>query len=161
MPSPCDLIKLWLIAEGLGVDPATSVADWPVYTDVMPDNDTTGSTIQDDVITVYDTQGMLDGRYMHSSLKKTVQHPGVMIRIRGNRVAVGGVSPKLRAYNKAKAIFDALDGLLRYSVTVSSVQYIIHDFKKTSDLIPLGIEGDSQRRYRYSMNGVISWGKNI
>lgn len=156
--SSAEVVKKWLIANGHGVDPATSLADWPVYTDFMPDNDTAGSTIQDDVIAVFDTLGNLDGRYMKVATKKTVDHPGIMIRVRGNRMTIGGVPPKTLAYTKAKAIYDALDNLLNYTVVISGNSYTIQNLAKTSDLIPLGIEGDSQRRYRYTMNAVVSWG---
>lgn len=69
--SPADIIRYLLIHAGGGVLPPSTNA-WPIYAWQEPD-------LPDNVVTLYDTSGKMDGR-IHDGEHQ--QHEGVQIRVR-------------------------------------------------------------------------------
>ena len=58
--SPAEILKEWLIAQGLVSFP-NLLSDWPCYASSLPDDDT---YVVDNVVAVYDVVPEKDGRHM-------------------------------------------------------------------------------------------------
>lgn len=127
----------YLLDSSLG----TSAGEWPVTIGFMPDT-------PNNIITVYDTAGEPDGRVMKTG--ERIEHPGVQILVRG------GNYPTTLA--KIISIARSLDRQIRTLIAVDSESlYILHNVKRTSLVIPLGMEKeDDKRRHLFSVNAVIT-----
>lgn len=127
--SQAKIVQEILIAYSLGSRPQGADA-WPVYATKEPDT-------PDDVITVYNTTGVVgantqvDGEYW--------EEHGVQIRVRCALDEVG--------YLKAKQIANLLDvDILREPVAIDGSNYCIHCINRTSDVLSLGTMVGSNRR---------------
>jgi len=119
LPSPADLVARALNDLKVGTDPSEN-GKWPVYVTEEPDK-------PDDVITIIDTQGTLEGRLQISGV--IVEKLGIQIRIRSV-----SSTPK-----KPQEIRDALDQQIRNTaVIVSGTTYTIVSVSRTSNIIPIG-----------------------
>jgi len=130
-----------LVATGLVNLPNTN-RPWPVYLNFAPDQ-------PDDIVTVYDVEGIDDGREMRGG--QVIKHPGVQLRIRSRLYPTGS--------NKGFRLRDALDAILNASVTVETKNYKVSSVQRTSDVLALGLEENGSRQL-FTINGLITYGES-
>lgn len=109
--------------------------DWPGFVSFMPDKVI-------DLVAVYDTQGLLDGRYMTDGVY--VEHPGVQIRVRSKTYLTG--------WRKAKELQNALAAIEQEQVTIDDEIYTIHNATVTAPIAVMGQDPDTDRRENFSIN---------
>lgn len=127
--SPADIIATLLPALGVGSAPSeSSEVQWSVYASRMP-------TGPGDCIGVFDTSGRNNGREMVAG--EVQQHEGFMVRVRSESHDTG--------WAKADEVRAALDGVYQRSVSVGGTHYVVHSVTRTSQVIALGTEKESQR----------------
>jgi len=138
--SPADVVRYLLIAMNLGSDPATSTVSWPVYATSEP-------SAPDDVITVYDTQGMVFGRNMLDG--ESVEHFGIQIRLRSQDHATG--------WKKMKGIARQLEEeIYQESITIQGSVYCVRSIKRTSSVLVLGKDTPGSKRSIFTLNALCS-----
>lgn len=135
--SPAQVVQYYLAAQGVAVV-APAAGPWKVYRDNEPD-------MPDQVITIYDTSPVLEGRDMRSN--EVIEHPGIAVRVR----AVTSDPAK----TKAREVKAKLTALKRTQVTVAGVVYLVKAFTLTTGVIPLG-EQDKNNRVLYTLNGTLT-----
>ncbi len=141
--SQADIIAQLLIDFSVGTDPTLS-GTWPIYVSEEPDT-------PDNVITIYDTVGLVHGR---SQIEGEIQeHEGIQIRIRGATHDLG--------FRKANDILTAVDiTAVRDTVGVASVlgtgttNYFVNSITRTSGILSLGDSPTSRRRI-FTINAVV------
>lgn len=140
--SGAEILRADLIVGGIGVlfSKATGPASWPIYTTHMPDN-------PDNALCVYDTGGRREGRVMRTG--ESVGKPGWQISARAEVFRVGMA--------KANVIAAYLDSILRNTVSVDGVSYLIQAVKQTSMVLSIGQEPDGKRRNLFTLNGTITF----
>lgn len=92
--SPAEILMQYLVDEEIVTDPEEEL-DWPCFVNVLPDS-------PDNAVCAYDTEAMPDGRLQNTG--ETIEHPGVMFRVRSSTFPV--------AFEKAKELageFDVID----------------------------------------------------
>lgn len=140
--SPADVLRHLLVTKGVGSIPVPvpSNSDWPIYAHNEPDG-------PDNSITIFDVQGIKHGRTMIDG--EIQEHHGIQVRIRSSVSDVG--------YTKARNIAIVLDEqVYQDAVTISSYNYCVHSFNRTSDVIPLGKEATTpSKRSICVINGLI------
>ena len=136
---PSIIIRDLLIANSLGSSRSSDDPEpWPIGVSHEPDS----KQEQDDIVTLYDTGGANDGRIMKTG--ERVQHETVQVRIRSKKYLTG--------YAQIKIISDFFDQLLRESIIVDSVNYLIQNISRSSPILPLGTEKGSKRRQLFTLN---------
>jgi len=136
--SPADVVRWLLIALSQGTDPE-AVGSWPIHASSEPDS-------PDDLITVYDTSGVQQGRVQRTG--ETVEHRGIMVQVRGTDHAT--------AWAKMDAVKVALDESVRNTlVTVDDNQYIVYAITKQSGPLSLGTEPNTNR-FLFTLNAVVA-----
>jgi hypothetical protein len=134
------IIQNLLIAEGLGVAASASIStDWRTFRNSMPADG-------DQVITVFDTGGILDGRAMRGGAY--TEHFGIMVQVRARDEGVGG--------KKIQDIEDFLcENATNVAITigtgVGAKNYKIHAVQRTSPMVNLGQE-EKNKRFMFSAN---------
>lgn len=137
------VVAQYLIATGVVSKPGNNQA-WPCYVNRQP-------TTPNDLVTVYDTAGKMDGRMMRSG--KVSEFPGILVRLR----AVSYDSGELMGMR----IIQKLDAALAAVVIVTGgKQYKLDSIQRTTNLIPLGPEEGGSREI-FTTNGLASYGENI
>lgn len=139
--SPAEVIATTLLAMGLGSSPTSNpVQAWPIFATNEPSG-------PDNCITVYDTEGIKDGRTM---IDGEVQlHHGFQIRVRSLDHSTG--------YQKANAIAIAIDEQVnQMDVTISPNVYIVWAISRKGDVIPLGTEGGKSKRSLFTINAIVA-----
>lgn len=127
--SQAKIVQELLIANSLGSSPADA-DPWPVYATKEPDT-------PDDVITVYNTVGIVGGN--HQPDGEYWEENGIQVRVRCALDEVG--------YLKAKQIVNVLDTvILREPITVGGSTYCVHCINRSSDVLSLGTMVGSNRR---------------
>lgn len=137
--APSLIIEALLISNNLGSDASVNpLEEWPIYISHEPDD----TKAQDEVITIYDTQGSSDGRSMQTGDR--FQHEGLQIRVRSKKYN--------NAYARIKLISDFFDQLLREPIIVDSVNYLIQNISIASPILALGTEKGTKRRQLFTLN---------
>ena len=137
--SQADILSRVLITLTLGTDPEDGSA-WPVNVNSEPSK-------PDNCITVYDTEGRIDGR--HQPTGNVQSHPGVQIRVRGK--------DQTTARTRIAAIAEALDQqVYRESVTIDAIIYCLQSVSRTSDPLWIGKEAPPAQRALFTLNAVIT-----
>lgn len=133
--SQADIIQGLLVGLALGTEPSAN-GSWPVYTKSQPDT-------PDNVITTYNTVGVIDGR---SNIDGEVfEHYGFMVRVRANRGDV--------AYVKASAIAEALaKQCLNSTVSLDGNTYVVCAACRKGGINDLGKEYPSGERNVFTIN---------
>ena len=132
---PADVIRYLMIGLGLGTLP-TSNGNWPISVAKELDN-------PDNAITVYDTTGSDDGRSMIDG--ELFGHSGIQIRLRSRTYTAG--------YAKMDAIQTELaQNVSQRTVSVGSNLYTVWSCSRIGDIIPLGTDEGSSKRYLFTMN---------
>jgi len=136
--SQADVVRWLLIAQSIGTDPSLSTA-WPIYVANEPDT-------PDNLITVYDTAGIFEGRIQRTGEK--VERRGIMIQVRGTSHPV--------TWAKMNALKLALDESVNKTlVDIGINQYIVYSISRQSGPISLGRE-PSTNRFLFSINSVVT-----
>lgn len=131
--SPADVIRQLLIDHGFGSDDDTG--SWPIKTASEPTN-------PDDVITLYDTEGINQARTMADGAR--IIHHGFQVRVRGTDYDSG--------YEKANEIALGLDAAYKNTVHVGSNTYYVHAIKRRGDVLSLGTETEASARVLFTIN---------
>jgi len=138
--SPAELLRASLVGARIGVFPSkTSKKPWPVFVGHMPDD-------PDDVICVYDTAPVMDGRLQETG--ETVKHLGFQVRVRSFSYRA--------AYAKITTIDARLDDIRREGIVINGESYIIAAVTKTSGPLAMGQEPDGKRRENFTLNGTMT-----
>jgi len=151
--SPAEIVLEVLIATGNAarVD-SVSPVDWMVFQNkTMPAKVlNTSNFLTDKLISVYDTTGIVNGRNFITG--EYDEFHGVMIMLRLNEFEdnVG--------FQKAKSIQHYLDTEInRYTITVDSSNYIVHQMRRTSDIIRSSdLDDDSVMGLVYTLNYLVT-----
>lgn len=142
--SPAQVVAKAIVDQSAGTLPASN-GNWPVYVSQEPDT-------PDNLITVYDTQGIMHGFTQIDGLGQ--DHHGVMIRVRGATYSEGYIRGLL-----LKKIFDVPAFINRTLVTIADTtyafSYAIANVRRTGDLLSLGADKPSSRRRLFSLNATV------
>lgn len=138
---PSIILRDYLIAQYVGVDPTTSSSDYPIFVSLLPD----GDNVKDKAIAVIDTTPQYDTEWTRNG--QVYLEYGIQILIRDNDYPSG--------FSKMKATLDALDSIKYTSQTHDSITYQMRFFRRSSELA-LGQEDDNRRRQTFSINGLFS-----
>jgi hypothetical protein len=136
--SPADVVRWLLILLDLGTDPEDADS-WPIHASSEPDS-------PDNLITVYDTAGMTDGRVHRTG--ETAEHRGVMVQVRG--------TDQPTAWVKSDAIREALDEQVHnLLVTIDDEEYVVYAVTRHSGPLSLGREPNTDR-FLFTLNAVVT-----
>ncbi len=124
---PIEVIRRLLVDEALGTMPSDA-SDWPIGVSselATPDN----------TITIYGPAGTTQGRL--NPTKEVVDQPGLQFRIRGTDFTTTS--------QKARAIVAAIDDVVKQEVAIASSTYIVWSIPRSTDVIPIGNDPDTNR----------------
>ena len=140
--SPAYILAALLTSEAVDVFTAPSeVGTWPLYISHEPD----GSNVENNCGTVYDTDGIKDGRIMATG--ENIFHHGVQLRVRALDYTTG------RA--KAAEAADYLATLQNEEVVIGAYTYKIMAVSQQSPILPLGQES-IKRRQLFTVNFLVT-----
>ena len=140
--SPAEILAVALIAEGIVSDP-TGTGEWPCHYAEEPD----GPDSPDEVVTVYDTTGRVDGSSMHGG--DLWEHQGFQVRIRA--------STHRRGWRKADEVQQTLArGILLENLTISGKTYVLYCAGDVGAIIALGKQAPNSTRRAWTINGTIA-----
>tara|TARA_R110000824_G_scaffold172434_1_gene350259 strand:+ start:347 stop:796 length:450 start_codon:yes stop_codon:yes gene_type:complete len=137
--SPARIIRELLIDLSSGSATSDLTDDWGAWVNTLPDS-------PDEVITVNDTTGLLNGREMIAGEVLTMH--GIQIIVRDNDQSEG--------YVKANEVAVAMDGVLRSSVTIDSSTYLVQAISRKGDTIYVGVDVPRSNLHLYSINATAS-----
>lgn len=146
--SIAEIVQILLTNDGLGVLPSVGGL-WPTYRANEPDT-------PDNCVTVFETEGERQGRYMIGGAY--VRRFGFNIRVRSHSYDTG--------YTKAKNITKHFEEDIEYprilQITSSTEYYEIGSVSTTSGPIPLGKSIEDSKRYLFSANftAYVRWLRN-
>jgi len=129
---PSKVIQQYLLDMGVGVVPGTG--DWQMFISHLPDQPNNAAC-------VYDLDVVADGRVSNG---ERIEHPACQIRVRGKDYST--------AWSKGIEVRDALDAIRNTVVVVVADNFLVHNFMRTSSLIPLGVDPDT-RLVNFTLNG--------
>lgn len=134
--SPAHIVRQLLVDLAQCIMPAAkSTTDWQASINVEP-------VAPDNVVTLYNTGAVEDSGINFDGTR--VEHPTLQVRLRSTVDTVG--------YPKARIICIALDSVYRRVVTVNSVDYLVQRMKRTTDVIALGYDEPTSKRWLYTFN---------
>lgn len=144
--SAAAIMKEVLLIEGLfGDSEATSLPEWPLFEDHLPDRQTR-IKVPDNAAVISSYTGRKDGRLMSGPV---IVHPGFQIKVRSTIPRVG--------FRKAAAAAKRLSELTNYAVTVESADYTVAAITQTTDdPLFLGFEEGTKRRCLHTVNFTIT-----
>lgn len=139
--SPASIVVELLVNGGQATEITNDpLLAWPAVVSVEPDS-------PDDVITVDDTTGQSDGRDMAGGVLN--QHYGLQLRFR----SVGAVS----GWTKAQDVRAWLsEHVSMVAVSVGSNNYIVHCLAKFGQVLKLGTDAPSSKRWLHTLNCFVS-----
>ena len=138
-----EVLRAALVAVGACTLPsAVPGGAWPGFVGNM-------ASTPDNVVCVYDTAGIREGRIQATG--ETLAKAGWQVGVRATDYRTGA------AY--MAAIQEALDGLLRKAVAIDGSAYTVQAVKQTGTVIPLGREFDGTR-ILFTLNGTITFSAN-
>lgn len=142
--SPAEVIQQLLIDGGVTTEGGQGGA-WPCWSAMEPDD--TDASIPDEIVVVYDTQGVDDLRTMIDG--KLYTHHGIQLLV---RAATHG-----RGYGKAMAARNFLAEAIRNTyTTVVETRYIVHAVTKIGDVIPIGTDPGTSKRRMFTVNATVA-----
>lgn len=141
--SPADILCQLLIDLGLGTEKSDGT-DWPIVPNYEPDT-------PDNCITIYDTEGRIQGRLQYGG--RNMDKHGIQLRFRS-------YSPKV-GYAKANDVIVALDETIYQNlVTIDSNTYCVNTIDRIGNVISLGKEEDTKRSI-YTVNALMIVKKKV
>ena len=123
--SPADIVSRLLVTLGVASVPG-DVLSWPAYVSSEPDR-------PDEVITVYDTQGTMEGT-AHEELQG---HYGIQIRVRARTHSSG--------WARSNLIRQALQNQYQTRVVIDDQTYLVQCAARFASVIPMGRARESAR----------------
>ena len=136
--SPADIVRFLLIELGVGSEPVSDTA-WPIFVSNTPD-------LPDNLITLIDTSGVIDGRIMRTG--EVHEHYGLSVQVRGTGHTV--------AWQKMNQVKTALDeSVLNSSVTIDNSNYMVHSVSRRSGPLALGREAETDR-FLFTFNVIVA-----
>lgn len=139
MSHQLSLVLLQFLKDEALVTVSTAITNWPGFVTHLPPE---GDNVAIDAVVVIDTSGVMDGRSHKTG--KPMEHPGFQIRVRSRDPQPG--------WDKIVTIRDAFDSILRRSVTVESSVYSIQAINRSTPIIPLG-KDQQTNRFNHTFNG--------
>jgi len=136
--SPAEIIAQYLISKGKVIQPGES-GTWPIYVGYLPD--APESRVDPDVVASMDSESLKDGRVMGGD---PLFHRGVQILLRGKDYNEG--------YVKAEDLANTLASARRSRVRIGDDAYRIDNVTQTTDVVRLGLEEGTKRRWTFSVN---------
>lgn len=128
--SPAGMIAQFFVNKGLASAPQLSQA-WPVFISFMPAANPPNVPVN--CIAIYDTTGIMDGRYQDDGTQ--IQHPGIQIRVRSRYFPDG--------YNRSVSLQDEMDAAINYVLDVGENNFLIQNISRRTNIVPLGNEPDT------------------
>ena len=141
--SPSSVIAEYIttVLTSLGLTPPNSKSTWPLYIGELPD----GTQVETNAVSIRDTAGLLDGRFMASG--QVVQHFGLQIKLRANDYETG--------WTKIESVAISLDGIPSETPIIKDgTTYSILNMSRSSAVINLGL--DDKKRNSYSVNYLLT-----
>ncbi len=138
--SQAQIIRQLLIDLRLGTDPDDE-DDWPIYATSEPDDPGT----PDEVITVYNTVGVIDGRSMPTG--EIFEHLGINIRIRSSRNTLASV----KAYGIDNVLAETAYNNI---VSLDGANYQVCSINRRGGVIDVGKEAPASERNVFSINAI-------
>jgi hypothetical protein len=137
--APEYILSRLLIGLNLAQDPDVGVTNWPVHYTQEPDS-------PDNVITIYGTDGIDDGRTMVDGERQ--ERHGIQLKVRGNDHDT--------AFAKIRELAVALDeDVYSNGVVIGSTSYRVHSFSRTSGPISLGKDSVQTKLDLFTLNGTL------
>ena len=139
--SQANIIR-WLLINnlGLGVDPDVAPQGaWPIYATSEPDE-------PDSVITIYNTQGILDGRSMPTG--EVFEHLGFQVRVRAITSNAGWTKANEIARQMAEVVY-------RNWVIVDSAMYNVYAITRKSGVLEVP-EFPTSERKAFTINCIVA-----
>jgi hypothetical protein len=134
---PAQIIARLIVDLGVGALPSTSSSvTWPTYVSKEP-------TSPDNVMTVYDTTPVSDGRVMDG---ESQYHYGFQLRIRGVNYSQG--------WTKASAVHSAFDSMYEKIITIDGTRYLVHSVVNNGGILSLGNESPESKRELFTLNAL-------
>jgi len=150
-----DLISALEVSEVISVSPASILKEfvsdeldelldsgetaWSIYIGAQPPTPS-------NCITIYDTQGILDGRLIDDG--EVITHFGIQIRVRSKEYEDG--------WEKITDICSILNAGKNETITKDSVDYLLNGANQTTPVTPLGVEIESKRRFLFTVNYILT-----
>lgn len=147
--SPAEIVLEVLIATGNAARVSSSTpVDWMVFQNktVEAKDLNTSNFLTDKIISVYDTEGVVNERNFITGEYDEFYGVTIMLRLNEFEDTIG--------FQKAKAIQHYLDTHInRYTITIDSSNYIVHQLRRTSDIIRSSdLDDDSVMGLVYTLN---------
>lgn len=139
---PSRVLLQYLLDQGVVVAHSTYASWQGFYNHLPPEN---GTIVHIDAVVVSDEAGIQEGRYHRTG--EVVEFPGFQVRVRSKLEDDGWL--------KARAISSVMDAALREEVTVSGTNYLIQAINRSTQVIPLGRDPETQR-FNHTVNGMIT-----
>lgn len=136
--SPAEILREVLV--GLDVGGLPTAVRWPLFVGNEPSD-------PDDCLTLYDVQGTDDGRSMLDG--ELYVHSGFQLRLRSRDYPTGFA----KASDSRRTLAESI---LRIIVAGSGLTYLLHAITRLSDVISLGKEVPSSKRYLFVINGTLA-----
>ncbi len=134
--SPARIVRQLLVDIGQCILPKAASNDyWQASVNVEP-------VAPDNVVTIYNTGAVEDSGVNFDGTR--VEHPTLQVRLRSTKDDVG--------YPKMREICVALDSVYRQVVTVNAVDFLVQRIKRTTDVIALGYDEPTSKRWVYTFN---------
>jgi hypothetical protein len=134
--SPADILRRVIISLTVGTDPDNRQA-WPVYAANEPN-------LPDNCITVYDSVGRYNGRLMNTG--RTVDQSGFQVRVRSETSTLGYARACLIRVKMCEEIYDEV-------ITLGTTRYRIQSVNNVGEVIALGKELETSKRFIFVVNG--------
>jgi hypothetical protein len=142
--SPADIARWLMVAENQASDPTLSpLQPWPAYVAVEPDS-------PDEVYTLADTTGQTDGRDMAGG--ELNQHYGLQFRIR----SIGEVNGRLQGESLRQWLSQGVYQALVAVAIKSPATYSVFCFSKIGQLLSIGTDTPSSKRWVHTLNCMMS-----
>jgi hypothetical protein len=147
LESPARVLRQLLLDLGECVPPQqpNTAEKWQAHVNVEPN-------APDEVVTVYNTTPVMDGRLMQDGTR--LEKPGIQVRVRAAQDQVNGDGSQQpnSGHVKARSICVALDGVYRERVTVNGVDYLVQEVARSTGVVPIGYETPNSKRFVYTIN---------
>jgi len=140
--SPAFILSEYIINEISALTNPDNNGEWPLYTNYMPD----GDDVESDCAAMYDTAGILNGRLMRTG--EVIKHPGLQLRLRSLGGEIG--------YAKIEGVALSLDSIAGETLVVSGSTFKILNMRRTTEIIPLGLERGTKRRFLFTVNYLVT-----
>ena len=143
--SPADVLRYALINAGGGSLPSSG-SSWPIG--CWQENET-----PDNVITLYDTSGNLDGRFQTDG--EMQEHPGIQIRVRSANPLDGNT--------KIRQLMEIVDKGIRLTTVMienpigtAVSTYVIYAVTRIGTVLSIGKDTPQTKRSLFTVNMIIS-----